>query len=298
MPEPLLARFVRRQSWMDPLSDWVQKLVASIWRVLGPPGKPLKNLLHGTVLLRHPLHPALTDVPIGAWTVGVVADVVAHFTDKVPEATGDIALAVGLVVALGSLITGYTDFADTYGNERRFGCAHGLLMTVVILIDTVSMGLRWFAGESLHPLALGFSMSGYALVALGAWYGGHVVLGSGYIVNRQAYLAGPTDWTSVGPASAVPGQGMHLVDAGGTQVLLARLDGRICALADVCTHAGGPLHEGTLVNGVVTCPWHGSRFRLRDGHVIGGPATFDQPQLSVRDTDGQLEVKLAEPPLG
>ena len=39
------------------------------------------------------------------------------------------------------------------------------------------------------------------------------------------------------------------------------------------------LNEGTVENGEVVCPWHGSRFRLSDGAVLGGPATFPQPQL-------------------
>ena len=295
MPETLIGKVVRRQSWMDPLSDSVQKLVSSSYRALGAPGPALRNLMHGTVLLRHPLHPAVTDVPIGAWTAGVIADYVAHFTSRVPESAGDIALAVGLVVALLALITGYTDFADTIGLERRFGCAHGLLMTIVVLVDVVSLALRWWGSDGVHPLAVALSTVALLVLLLGAWLGGHVVFGIGYGVNHDAFLDGPEDWANAGPADAVPAEGMRLVAAGSMNVLLARLDGRICALSGICTHAGGPLHEGTLEDGVVTCPWHGSRFRLRDGRAIGGPATFDQPRLIVRDTDGHLEVKLAEP---
>jgi nitrite reductase/ring-hydroxylating ferredoxin subunit/uncharacterized membrane protein len=295
MPEPLLIRIVRKQGWMEPLSDFVQKLVTGTFKAMGPLGRLLKNLLHGTYILRHPLHPAVTDVPIGAWTVGVVADFVAHFTNRIPEAAGDIALAVGLVVALLSLLSGYTDFADTFGLERRFGCAHGLIMSTVIAVEAASLGLRWWAGEGAHPLAVGLSTGAYALALVGAYYGGHVVFGTGYNVSRAAFLTGPEDWVAVGTADAVPETGMQLADAGGTAVLLARDGGKICALIDTCTHAGGPLHEGTLENGVVTCPWHGSRFRLRDGHVVGGPATFDEPRLLLRETDGRLEVKLEEP---
>ena len=86
-----------------------------------------------------------------------------------------------------------------------------------------------------------------------------------------------------------------MVNVGGMNVLLARDRGVICALSDVCTHVGAPLHEGTLENGVITCPYHASQFRLRDGHTVKGPATMDLPQLEVRETDGVLEVKLTEP---
>jgi nitrite reductase/ring-hydroxylating ferredoxin subunit/uncharacterized membrane protein len=296
VPEPLLVRVVRRQSWLEPLSDVTQKVVAGAYRALGPLGAPARNLAHGTWLLRHPLHPALTDLPIGAWAVAIVADYAAHFTTSVPQSVGDVALIVGLVASIGTLITGYTDFVDTFGLERRFGAAHGLIMTFVVALYTASLFLRWFGSESLHPLAVGLSTAGYVLVLLGAWYGGHIVFSIGYNVNRNAFIeSGPEDWTPVGSPDTVPADGMIAVDAAGMRVLLARDNGRICALSDTCTHVGAPLHEGSLANGVITCPWHASRFRLRDGHVLGGPATQDLPQVLVREQDGALEVKLAEP---
>src|SRR4029077_15524487 len=113
----------------------------------------------------------------------------------------------------------------------------------------------------------------------GAWYGGHLVFGIGYAVNREAFLDGPTDWAPAGRAADVPADGMRVVEAGGMQVLMTRVDGRICALSAICSHEGGPLHEGTLENGVVTCPWHGSRFRGRDRRALSGHATLDLPRL-------------------
>lgn len=295
MPQPLLERIARGQNWLEPTAEWLQKLVGGIFSGLGSSGKQLKTLLNGTYILRHPLHPAVTDVPIGAWTVGVVLDYAAHFTSRVPESGGDIALAVGLIVALAALLTGYTDFVDTFALERRFAVLHGLLMTSVIAIDAVSMFLRWFAGPGAHPVAVGLSTAGWALLLIGAWYGGHVVFGTGYSVNREAFLDGPSDWADAGAAADVPAAGMHLVEAGGMQVLLARDNGRICALSAVCSHAGGPLQEGKLEKGVVECPWHFSRFRIRDGRAVTGPATFDQPMLEVRESDGRLQVKLESP---
>ncbi|MGA8636153.1 MAG: Rieske (2Fe-2S) protein, partial [Candidatus Dormiibacterota bacterium] len=58
-----------------------------------------------------------------------------------------------------------------------------------------------------------------------------------------------------------------------------------------CTHAGGPLNEGTVEDGEVVCPWHGSRFRLSDGAVLGGPATFPQPQLTTRKVRGRIQIR-------
>ena len=74
-------------------------------------------------------------------------------------------------------------------------------------------------------------------------------------------------------------------------LLIVRQHGRLCALAHSCAHLGGPLSEGTLKEGSVVCPWHGSEFALEDGRVINGPATQSQPCLDVREHAGQIEVK-------
>jgi nitrite reductase/ring-hydroxylating ferredoxin subunit len=74
-------------------------------------------------------------------------------------------------------------------------------------------------------------------------------------------------------------------------VLLSRLDGGIVALDDRCTHRGGPLHEGVVADGCVTCPWHGSTFDLRTGYVVSGPASRPEPRFEVRTVDGRVQVR-------
>ena len=68
------------------------------------------------------------------------------------------------------------------------------------------------------------------------------------------------------------------VDVEGARVVLVRDLGRVYALAATCSHAGGPLDEGTVHGGMIECPWHQSRFRLADGAVERGPAA--SPQFS------------------
>ncbi len=65
------------------------------------------------------------------------------------------------------------------------------------------------------------------------------------------------------------------------------------ALANRCSHRGGPLANGELSDGCVTCPWHGSTFRLADGKVVRGPAASSQPVWEARVTDGKVEVRAA-----
>ncbi|MEO5679977.1 MAG: Rieske 2Fe-2S domain-containing protein, partial [Acidimicrobiales bacterium] len=102
---------------------------------------------------------------------------------------------------------------------------------------------------------------------------------------------GPQDWCDVGAAADVAGAGPHLVDGGGVPVVLVREGTRLLALADHCTHRGGPLHEGSVEDGCITCPWHGSAFRLEDGEVERGPAALPQPRYEARERDGRLEVR-------
>jgi nitrite reductase/ring-hydroxylating ferredoxin subunit len=73
--------------------------------------------------------------------------------------------------------------------------------------------------------------------------------------------------------------------------LLVKREGKIYALAGKCSHAGGPLPEGKLEGDSIVCPWHGSRFCLKDGHVEDGPATYNQPALDVKTAHGQVLVK-------
>ena len=290
-----LDRVIRGQGWLEPVADVLQGAVGVFYRVLGRPGRVLKDAMHGTLIVGHPLHPAVTDVPIGAWTAGVVADYVAHFTNRLPTEAGDVALAVGLAAAVLATATGATDYHETYAHERRVATAHALTMYLVVGLDFASLALRWWAGDGLHPLAVGLSTGGFAVLMLGGYIGGHLVFGIGTMVNRNAFAEGPEDFVAVGAVSDFAEGQLRRVEAGAMPVLVVRHNGTILAMAATCSHAGGPLDEGTLEGDVVTCPWHGSRFDLRDGRVVGGPATFDLPRLLARERAGQVEVALAEP---
>jgi nitrite reductase/ring-hydroxylating ferredoxin subunit len=81
------------------------------------------------------------------------------------------------------------------------------------------------------------------------------------------------------------------VTADGVAVMLVKQHGRLQALSAVCTHAGGPLDEGSLVDGCVKCPWHGSEFRLDDGTVRRGPASVPEPVWDVKVADSRIFVR-------
>jgi nitrite reductase/ring-hydroxylating ferredoxin subunit/uncharacterized membrane protein len=288
-------RFVRSQAWLEPVGDFIQRIVGGIYGALGAPGRFLKDVVHGTKGLGHPLHPALTDIPLGAWTAGVAADLLHYAIPSLPTAVGDIGVGFGLIAGLGSAVSGYTDHHETYGQERRFATLHGLLMTLVLAVMTVSVVLRWKAGFDAHGVAVVLALGGLLIALAGAYLGGHLTFGIGTMVNHNAWATGPEDFVAVGKASDFTEGALKLVQAGEMPVLLTRVGGQLYAIANTCSHAGGPLNEGSLEGDVVTCPWHGSRFCVRDGAVRGGPATFPQPELTVLEEHGRVKVKLAQP---
>jgi nitrite reductase/ring-hydroxylating ferredoxin subunit/uncharacterized membrane protein len=296
LSEPAADRAIRKLNWLEPVADFIQNVVGGIYERLGAPGRLLKDLLHGTKPLGHPLHPALTDVPLGAWTAAVVADYAAYVSHAIPPSAGGLALAVGTLAALAAALAGYTDHHETFGHERRVATAHGLIMTTVILVMVLSQVLRLEGGGGARAAAVGLATVGLLLGLLGAYLGGHLTYAMGTMVNRNAFAEAPEDFVPVGTPKDFPDGVLKRVKAGAMAVLMVRTEGRLNAIAAVCSHAGGPLDEGDLQGDIVVCPWHGSRFCVRDGRVKGGPATFPLPSFLVRERAGKVEVKIDQPP--
>ena len=109
----------------------------------------------------------------------------------------------------------------------------------------------------------------------------------------HAAIDAPETFTEVAASSDVAENAMAHGHAGNADALIVRQRGRVCALAHSCAHLGGPLSEGTLNDGSVVCPWHGSEFSLEDGRVLRGPSTHNQPCLEVREREGRIEVRSA-----
>jgi nitrite reductase/ring-hydroxylating ferredoxin subunit len=130
---------------------------------------------------------------------------------------------------------------------------------------------------------------------LGGYIGGHVVFSMGTAVNRNAFYNGSEEFVEVGTSDSFPENELRRVMVEDLPALVVRQQGKLCAIGAVCSHAGGPLDEGTLENGRVTCPWHGSIFDVCTGAVKGGPATFPEPELEVREADGRVSLKPSVP---
>ena len=276
---------LQRQDWLEPLADNLQRAVVAAFRAGGETGRRIRDVLHGT-WLGHPLHPVMTDVPLGAWTVATVLDLAGGDNSRRDRAA-DAAIGIGLAGAVGAAATGMTDWQHTAAEERRVGLVHGLMNVSATALYTISLALRLrgarTAGRTIG--GLGFA------VALGAAYlGGHLVYRKRIGVDH-APRAGWDDFVTALPEAALRESVPQRVDVRGVPVVLIRRAGRTYALADSCAHLGGPLSEGQIDDVAIRCPWHGSRFALHDGAVLEGPSTFPQPCFDVRVRAGQIEVR-------
>jgi nitrite reductase/ring-hydroxylating ferredoxin subunit/uncharacterized membrane protein len=267
---------------LDPLAGRVQ---GAVGRLL-PPGSLQKDLLSGR-WLGHPLHPLLTDVVIGSWLGAGVLDACG------PPAqwAADRLVALGVLAALPTATAGLADWADLDGGRRRVGATHALgNMTAVTLFAA-----SWWARASGHRRA-GVVLSGLGtgVAAASAWLGGHLTYTRGVGVNRTAFESVKRSWQNLIAEDQVREGVLVEARAGDVPVVLVRDRERIHAMSDTCSHLGCALHKGSIEEGTVVCPCHGSAFAL-DGRVVRGPATASQPSLEVRVKDGQVQVRRRSP---
>src|SRR3972149_10753080 len=76
------------------------------------------------------------------------------------------------------------------------------------------------------------------------------------------------------------------------EILIIKRDSQFFALDARCTHAGAPLEMGTLNGDTLTCPWHGSQFRITDGAVLRGPAEKALKTYAVTVKDNSVFIEL------
>lgn len=87
----------------------------------------------------------------------------------------------------------------------------------------------------------------------------------------------------------IPEKCAHIATLSGERVAVFNFDGKIAALSNVCQHQNGPLGEGKIVDGYVTCPWHGFQYRPEDG-ASPEPFTEKVPTFKVKVIDGIVWV--------
>jgi nitrite reductase/ring-hydroxylating ferredoxin subunit/DMSO/TMAO reductase YedYZ heme-binding membrane subunit len=175
------------------------------------------------------------------------------------------------------------DFWLAFLSPRVWKALHMLLYVAYgVLVMHVALGLMQDDRRAFIPVLLGGSFATVtALHALAAW--------REWQADRHVLLT-PENWIAVGPPDSIPDTCARIVTAPNGERIAVFRDGRqIGALTNVCAHQNGPLGEGRIINGCVTCPWHGYEYRLEDG-CAPPPFTEKLATYRVRLREGIVEV--------
>jgi nitrite reductase/ring-hydroxylating ferredoxin subunit/uncharacterized membrane protein len=271
-----------------PSLTWLDKPAAALHKafdpILGANGVPIvKDALYGT-WLGHPLHPVLTDLPIGFWTSSMVFDVVGK------KKAADLMLKLGTVTAVGTAVTGVAQWHDLQEMKepRRVGMLHALLNVAATSCYGVSWALR---SQRARSAAKVFSTTGFALATGGGLLGGDLSYRLGIGVSRVAFEEPSGRWRAVDAVTDLEDGVLKRVESKAGPIVLLKDGDVIHAASATCTHVGGPLEEGERDGACVTCPWHGSVFDLRDGHVVHGPATTPLHAYETRVANEKVEIR-------
>ena len=247
------------------------------------PGK-LRDVLHG-VWLGHPLHPMLVQVPVGAWLSASVLDFA-----RGDERAARLLVATGLIAAVPAALAGTADWSEQHEQQMRVGIVHAAG-------NVVALGLY---GASLAPrdprLSRALRLTGLAAVSASGLLGGHIsfrLAGGANHAEEVSHLVKP-GWQYLMTAADLPEGKPVQQMLGEVPVVAVRTNGAVRVLADRCSHMSGPLSGGELADGCLTCPWHGSVFRITDGSEARGPATAPQPAFEAREAGGAIQVCLPD----
>ena len=94
-------------------------------------------------------------------------------------------------------------------------------------------------------------------------------------------LAAVDGWVELCPVDAIPEKRARIFPVAGERVAVFRYDGKLSAISNLCQHQNGPLGEGKIIDGCVTCPWHGFQYRPEDG-CAPEPFTEKLPTFNVQ----------------
>lgn len=245
------------------------------------PGK-LRDGLHG-VWLGHPLHPLLVQAVAGTWLSANIVDFASGDETAARRLT-----AAGLAASAPAIAAGAADWSQQHEQQMRVGAVHALANAIAVGCYGGSLLVRPARASRTLRLA------GLAALAAGGLLGGHLsfrLAGGANHAEAVPHLI-ETGWHHLTPAASLPeGKPVRMM-LGEVPLVVIRADGLVHVLADRCSHMSGPLSDGALADGCLTCPWHGSVFRVTDGSVARGPATAPQPAFDTRMVDGAVQVRL------
>ena len=248
----------------------------------------------------HPIHPILVAFPIAFFT----GTFLCHVAGWILESDGLITTsyylnAGGIAFAVLAAIPGIIDFIYTVppkSSAKKRGAKHGVLNVLMLLIFTVAFFYRRNEDFNTYIL-LGMEVLGLIILRIAGWMGGTLVYRNQIGVDQRYAHAGKwneesfneeTGTIEVAHADELKVNAMKLLHFKNKRIVLARTEDQYVAFDDRCTHKGGSLAGGSMMCGIVQCPWHGSQFSVIKGNVTAGPAKEGIATHTVMENNGKI----------
>ena len=256
----------------------------------------------------HPIHPSLIPFPFAFLIGALVFDALGVILGRAELWTTGAHLTIaGIATGLLAAIPGAIDYVYTVppnSSGKKRATRHALGNVTALLL----FGISWFVrGEGGTPgvgtLLLEFL--GSAILSYSGYLGGTLVIRNMVSVDHRYANTGKWQETTltgapgkplvIGGAEDLKESQMKLLRINGKRLVLARTEEGYRVFDDGCTHRGGSLAGGVLIDGVVQCLWHGSQFETGSGKVHCGPAKKGIKTYEVKETKNG-EIVLVSPP--
>ena len=272
----------------------------------------MKSVFEGKPV-RSPLHPLLVHVPIALFPISLLLDLGSWMMPR-PELGLVRAAFVCVIAGLGTGVLAavfgmfdYTQIRDDHP-AKKTATLHLILNVVALGLFAAGAGLRYGDLDTLRtaiaPVLV--SVAGLGVLAYSGYLGGKMVYSDGIgpgrhrrrgrlpentiVVRTQG--AGPV---AVADDSALKEGDTLRVELDGVVMAVARTKDGVFAFQEFCTHRYAPLSEGALRGCEIVCPWHNSRFDLRNGKVTQGPATVELRTFRAESRGGKIWVESTNP---
>ena len=249
----------------------------------------------------HPIHPILVAFPIAFFTGTLLFDLLARVLER-----DDFHLVAyylqlaGIVGAAAATVPGIVDYLYTVPPEssaKKRATQHGLLNVTVLVLFTVAWFYRRNNPDLSFVVLFGLEAAGFLLMMIAGWLGGTLVYRNQIGVDpryadagkwKEERITNPNYPLTVASVNDLKPNQMKLLVIEGRRIVLARTENNYVAFDDRCPHKGGSLAGGSMMCGIVQCPWHGSQFRVTDGSVTAGPAHEKINTYKVEEREGKV----------